>query len=310
MRRIEPYLLVDIDVAELAGALGDWAWRIGTSWAPFGMSATGDVFLTDAAGHVARLDTGSAELEPLADSMAAFEAACADPANARNWFLVPVVEELRASGAILAPRQCYGFTILPIFKEGSYAAHNRFALSAIEHIRATADLHHQMTNPITIRQADERDRGGLEACFDELQSFEHSIEPNRAEPALIRDAYIRGLFDDCAKSSGAMFVAETSNRVVGFVCVLSRLESEDIIERDREHAYVTDLVVLEPYRKAGIASELMRVAEAHAFSSGARQLRVGVLAKNGAAHSLYRKLGYRDREIVLEKTLGPTQETT
>jgi len=155
--------------------------------------------------HVARLDTGSAALEPIADSTAAFEAACADPANVRDWFLVPVVEALRASGKILAPRQCYGFTI------------------------------------------------------------------------------------------------------IGFVCVLSRLESEDIIERDREHAYVTDLVVLEPYRKAGIASELMRVAEAQAFSSGARRLRVGVLARNNAAHSLYRKLGYRDREIVLEKTLGPTQ---
>jgi len=150
----------------------------------------------------------------------------------------------------------------------------------------------------------------LEACFDELQSFEQSIEANRAEPSLIRNAYIQGLFDDCAKSSGAMFVAEIDNRVIGFVCVLSRLDSEDILERDREHAYVTDLVVLEPYRKAGIASELMRVAEAHALSSGARRLRVGVLAVNSGAHTLYRKLGYRDREIVLEKTLGPAQEAT
>jgi ribosomal protein S18 acetylase RimI-like enzyme len=162
-----------------------------------------------------------------------------------------------------------------------------------------------MTNAITIRQADEQDRAGLEGCFDELQSFEQSIESNRAESSLIRNAYIRGLFDDCAESSGAIFVAEVSNRVVGFVCVLSRVDSKDIIETDRDHAYVTDLVVLEPYRKAGIASELMRVAEAHAFSSGARRLRVGVLAMNTAAHNLYRQLGYRDREIVLEKTLGP-----
>ncbi|HJY07501.1 MAG TPA: GNAT family N-acetyltransferase [Bryobacteraceae bacterium] len=167
-----------------------------------------------------------------------------------------------------------------------------------------------VTNAITIRQAYERDWASLEACFDELQSFEHSIEANRAEPSLIRNAYIRGLFDDCAKSAGAIFVAEMSNRVVGFVCVLSLLDSENIVERDREHAYVTDLVVLEPYRNAGIASELMRVAETHAFSSGARRLRVGVLAVNSGAHNLYRKLGYRDQEIVLEKTLGPTQEAT
>ncbi|MCA9092117.1 MAG: GNAT family N-acetyltransferase [Planctomycetaceae bacterium] len=121
---------------------------------------------------------------------------------------------------------------------------------------------------------------------------------------MIRESYIRGLFEDCEKSSGAIFVAETSDRIVGFVSLLSHLDSEDPIERFREHAYVTDLVVLEPYRKAGIASELMRVAESHAFSSGARRLRVGVLAVNTGAHNLYRKLGYRDLEIVLEKKLG------
>jgi hypothetical protein len=108
------------------------------------MSAAGDVFVTDAAGRVARLDTGTAELDVLASSVASFEAACAEPAKVHDWFLVPVVEELRASGNVLAPKQCYGFTILPIFKEGSYAAHNRFALGAIEHIRATAHLHHQI----------------------------------------------------------------------------------------------------------------------------------------------------------------------
>src|SRR4051812_26085800 len=140
MRRIEPHLFVEVDLAEVGAALADWAWRIGTSWAPLGMSAAGDVFVTDAAGQVARLDTGNAELQILADSVVAFESACADPAKVRDWFLVPVVEELRASGKVLAPEQCYGFTILPIFKEGSYAARNRFALSAIEHIRVTADL--------------------------------------------------------------------------------------------------------------------------------------------------------------------------
>jgi predicted acetyltransferase len=93
-----------------------------------------------------------------------------------------------------------------------------------------------------------------------------------------------------------------NDRVVGFVCVLSRLESEDIIERDREHAYVTDLVVLEPYRNAGIASELMRVAEAHAFSAGARRLRVGVLAANRGAHNLYRRLGSRSRDCSRKDT--------
>ena len=198
------------------------------------------------------------------------------------------------SCATVASRRCFEPT-----KGISYRAHRSWIAS-----QAPLQVESTMTNAFTIRRADERDAASLEVCFDELQSFERSIEANRAEPSLIRKAYLRGLFDDCAKSSGAIFVAEVSNRVVGFVCVLSRQDSEDILERDREHAYVTDLVVLEPYRKAGIASELMRVAEAHAFSSGARRLRVGVLAANSGAHNLYRKLGYRDQAIVVEKTLG------
>jgi len=144
MRRVEPHLLANVDIAEVGRALADWEWRIGKSWAPFAVSAAGDVFVSDTVGRVARLDTGSGELKVLANSVAEFEVACEDPAKVTDWFLVPVVAELRASGQALEPKQCYGFTILPIFKEGSYAAHNRLALDAIEHVRVTADLHHQI----------------------------------------------------------------------------------------------------------------------------------------------------------------------
>ena len=156
---------------------------------------------------------------------------------------------------------------------------------------------------ISIRRADERDRAALEGCFYELQAFEASIEPNRAQPALIRSLYIDRLYADCERTDGAIFVAETDSRVIGFVCVLSRVESEDIIERDRLYAYVTDLVVEEPYRRIGAGSKLMRAAEAHARSRGATRIRVGVLAANSGAHELYRRLGYHDQEIILEKTL-------
>jgi GNAT superfamily N-acetyltransferase len=156
---------------------------------------------------------------------------------------------------------------------------------------------------ISIRKANERDRPALEAYFEELQSFELSLELNRAEPVLIRRLYIDRMYAACERTGGAIFVAEVARRVIGFVSVLSEVESEDIIERDRCHAYVTDLVVGSAHRRIGVASKLMQVAEAHARSSGARRIRVGVLAANSGAHELYRRLGYKDREVVLEKTL-------
>ena len=144
MRRIDQSLLAEVDLDEVNQALDAWVWRIGKRWSALAMSAAGDLFLTDASGRVARLDTGSGQLEMVANSMSDFEAACGNADNVRDWFLRPVVEQLRASGHVLARKQCYGFTILPVFKEGSYAAHNRFMLDAIEHLRVTADLHRQI----------------------------------------------------------------------------------------------------------------------------------------------------------------------
>jgi ribosomal protein S18 acetylase RimI-like enzyme len=164
-----------------------------------------------------------------------------------------------------------------------------------------------MTKVVTIRQAESKDRNALELCFDELQSFERSIELNRSEPQSICGRYIDGLFADCAKTSGAIFVAEVDGLIVGFVCVLSRVPSDNIIELESEYAYVTDLVVLEPFQRSGFGVKLMQAAEVHAVESGATRIRVGVLAANLGAHRLYRKLGCSDSEIVLEKRITQKQ---
>jgi ribosomal protein S18 acetylase RimI-like enzyme len=161
-----------------------------------------------------------------------------------------------------------------------------------------------MTNRVVIRQAQRGDRAALERCFSELQSFERSLERNRAESKLICSQYIDGLLADCATMSGAIVVAEVNGLVAGFACVLSRMPSDNIIELESECAYVTDLVVLEPFRRSGLGARLIQAVEAHAVASGATRIRVGVLAANLGAHRLYRTLGYQDSEIVLEKRLS------
>jgi ribosomal protein S18 acetylase RimI-like enzyme len=161
-----------------------------------------------------------------------------------------------------------------------------------------------MNDPTRIREASTADRPALEDCMAELQVFERSIESNRVEPEAIRGKYLDDLLCECSKNSGSILVAEQNGRVVGFVCILCRVDSQDIIEKEREHAYITDLVVLEPYRRAGIGAELMRAAESLAQSHGATRIQVGVLAANSGAHKLYQYLGYSDREIMLEKGIG------
>jgi Domain of unknown function (DUF1851) len=121
-------------------ALRDWQCLHTDLGRPILMSAVGDVFVEGANGLVSRLDTGVGSLGVIAESRAVFDATASSSAHLDEWFLQPVVTELRAKDIRLGHNQCYGFTILPMFREGSYGAANRFVLDAMEHLRFTADI--------------------------------------------------------------------------------------------------------------------------------------------------------------------------
>jgi ribosomal protein S18 acetylase RimI-like enzyme len=152
-----------------------------------------------------------------------------------------------------------------------------------------------------IRVATQQDRAGLSACFMELQAYERELYHDRELPEVVADPYIDQLFERCAVHSGTIFVAEDEGVIAGFCCVLVRIVSDDIIEQQRHHAYITDVVVLERHRGRGFGEELLLAAEQCAREGGATMIRVGVLAANVPAARLYEKLGYGPVEIILEK---------
>ncbi len=138
------HLVSEVDLNQVSAALSAWSWLLGEGvWSPLLVSAAGDVFLANTDG-VFHLDTGSGTLEKIAESENGFKDLLLDPLLARDWLLAPVVDELRAAGMELEPGQCYGFTILPVFVEGSYKADNRFVLSVAEHLRITGSIHSQI----------------------------------------------------------------------------------------------------------------------------------------------------------------------
>lgn len=149
-----------------------------------------------------------------------------------------------------------------------------------------------------------RDADELRVCFVELHETERRFEPGMPAGEAIAAHYLERMFERGCKWDGRVFVAEHEDRVVGFVSVWARVMPEEPDEDPSPYAFVSDLVVLPEHRRRGLGRSLVERAEHFARESGARRIRLNVLADNSDARALYRHLGYGEREIELEKTLG------
>ena len=96
-----------------------------------------------------------------------------------------------------------------------------------------------------------------------------------------------------------LHVAEDDGKIVGYV--LAKMEEEDPSKPEDRHGHITSLAVLRSHRKMGIATKLMKVAQAameKAFL--AKYVSLHVRVGNRAALTLYKDtLGYEenDREV-------------
>lgn len=158
---------------------------------------------------------------------------------------------------------------------------------------------------ITVRDYEPaKDADGIRACTIELQDFERRLDPRMPRGEEIVDDYLIQLVGRCAKYAGKVIVAEVNQDIAGFISVWTRVPSEEMDEGEFEYGYVSDLVVRRSSRGHGLGRALLEAAEAYARDSGARWLRIGVLAENSGARALYRACGFDDYSIELEKALN------
>lgn len=136
-------LVIAPDAAAIATLLDAWGWLLPCDIRPLMFSAIGDMFYEDGAGTVFWLDTGRGEITRIADNTAEFRALM-ETEEAEYWLLPKLIAEAVAAGKVLAPGQCYGFAILPVFAEGEYAADNLAALPAWEVYGLSGDIHRQI----------------------------------------------------------------------------------------------------------------------------------------------------------------------
>lgn len=131
------------DAAGLAALREEWSWILPESIEPLLFSIFGDLFFSDSTGKVFWLNTGTAEVEPVAGSKADFQDMLGT-IQADDWFLPDLVAALHKVGKVPAHGECYTYAILPVFKEGAFEEWNFTPVPASQHFAVTAHMHKQL----------------------------------------------------------------------------------------------------------------------------------------------------------------------
>ncbi len=157
----------------------------------------------------------------------------------------------------------------------------------------------------TIREARDDDRDRVRQMVLELHETLRPLDEGLAPGQEILDRYYGYLAETAGRTSGTFFVAEDEGHLVGYVCVFGRQERDEPDERRDQLGVVADLYVAASHRDAGLGGRLVERAEEHARACGAELMEVEVLGDNRGALDFYHRHGYRDRIVVLTKTLRP-----
>ena len=154
-----------------------------------------------------------------------------------------------------------------------------------------------------IREYRPEDAQQAKACIIELQDYCKRIDPQIAEGKTVADKYLHYLLGQCAETEGNIYVVESNQEVVGMVCVFAKVQSEAVDEEDYQYAYISDLVVLASQRGRGIGRALLKRAEEHARSKGAKIVRINVHAGNEIAKELYVDYGFQEKVVIMQKEI-------
>lgn len=153
------------------------------------------------------------------------------------------------------------------------------------------------TTPTRIRPFQPGDRSQVLALAPRLAQ---GAAPWRDPDAVRRAAqnWVTTSIDSVGQPGHAVFVAATSERIVGVVSIRERTHFTG-----QTDAYIGELAVASGMERRGIATALMNAAEAWAAQRGLAFMTLQTGAANLPARGLYRQLGYREEELLLTKAI-------
>ena len=167
-------------------------------------------------------------------------------------------------------------------------------------VRATLQ-HRGMSDQYQIRKYRADDASAVRECIVALQDYERQIDPRLRPGTFMAPEYLNQMHTRCRDFGGCIFILECANAVAGFVTVLTRVPFQELDDPPGDFALITDLIVLERFRRRGFGRALMEAAERYACEQGVSELRIGVLSGNKAAKELYARVGFSGHLEILTK---------
>lgn len=139
---IDDYV-IDHSEFDWPSLLKEWQWLLPPKSTVWLLTRAGDLFLELPDGSIHFLDVGAGKLRRVAATREEAATKIQQPEIAKDWLMIPVVDQLAASGCLLPRGKCYSYKMLPVLG-GSYAADGRAVLTIREHFGAWGEFHRKL----------------------------------------------------------------------------------------------------------------------------------------------------------------------
>jgi|JI10StandDraft_1071094.scaffolds.fasta_scaffold282896_1 hypothetical protein len=136
-------LKLDYPAEKTDALLESWHWLVNDDFEVLLITAMGDLFLTDEEGIVYWLNTADGELSDVADNTDEFDELLKNDEQVEEWFLVPLIAELKQAKNFLKEGNIYSFIELPILG-GEYEIENITQATVEGHFSKLGDLHYKL----------------------------------------------------------------------------------------------------------------------------------------------------------------------
>ena len=154
---------------------------------------------------------------------------------------------------------------------------------------------------MNFRKAIESDIPAIAAIYDAIHTGE---EKGETTIGWIRSVYPTADTARAALLRGDLFVQEDENAIVG-AAIINQSQVDVYAGApwrypalDAQVMVLHTLVISPKCAGRGYGKQFVRFYESYAFSHGCRYLRMDTNARNTRARTLYKKLGYREADIV------------